>query len=173
MCPAPAPEPRRTFLGWLLAVATSTVTAVLAAPLVRLTIHPLRAATTAVLWSDAGPVPAMSVDAAPARVLLEVEQRDGWRVTRATKPVYLVPGADAPRVLSAVCPHLGCVIGWDEVRGQFLCPCHVGVFARDGALIAGPPPRGMDELESRVENGRLLVRYRYFRQLVPTREVVA
>ena len=34
-------------------------------------------------------------------------------------------------------------------------------------------PRGMDELDSRVRDGRVQVRYQYFRQLVPTKEVVA
>jgi hypothetical protein len=31
----------------------------------------------------------------------------------------------------------------------------------------------MDELDARIEGGRLQVRYQYFRQLVPTREVLA
>jgi hypothetical protein len=31
----------------------------------------------------------------------------------------------------------------------------------------------MDDLESRVENGVLKVRYQYFRQLIPTKEVLA
>jgi len=31
----------------------------------------------------------------------------------------------------------------------------------------------MDELDSTVEDGRLKVRYQYFRQLVTTREIIA
>jgi menaquinol-cytochrome c reductase iron-sulfur subunit len=40
----------------------------------------------------------------------------------------------------------------------------------DGAKISGPAPRPMDDLESKVENGMLKVRYQYFRQLISTKE---
>jgi hypothetical protein len=46
------------------------------------------------------------------------------------------------------------------------------VFSPDGARVSGPTPRGMDSLESEIQNGRLMVRYRYFRQLIPTKEIV-
>ena len=39
--------------------------------------------------------------------------------------------------------------------------------------VTPPPPRGMDELDAMVEDGRLKVRYQYFRQFVPTKEVIA
>ena len=64
-------------------------------------------------------------------------------------------------------------IAWNDTKSQFVCPCHNGAFAHDGTLLSGPPPRGMDELDARIESGRLQVRYQYFRQLVPTREVLA
>jgi menaquinol-cytochrome c reductase iron-sulfur subunit len=107
-------------------------------------------------------------------VQISIEQRDGWRKVLSEKAVYVLKGADGrPRVLSAVCPHLGCSIAWNDEKGQFICPCHNGTFSHDGTLIAGPPPRGMDELEASVQDGRLRVRYQYFRQLVPTKEVLA
>jgi Rieske Fe-S protein len=121
-----------------------------------------------------GPAADFAARTTPVKAVVSVEQRDGWRKIVSTKPVYVVTAADGgPRVLSSVCPHLGCTVAWNEARGQFLSPCHNGVFAADGAFISGPPPRGMDELESRIRDGRLQVRYQYFRQLVPTREVIA
>jgi menaquinol-cytochrome c reductase iron-sulfur subunit len=110
----------------------------------------------------------------PIKALITLEQRDGWRRILSTKPVYVVKAGDGRlRVLSAVCPHLGCTVTWNEGRSEFVSPCHNGVFAPDGAFRSGPPPRGMDELDSMIEDGRLKVRYQYFRQLVPTREVIA
>ncbi|HEU4401354.1 MAG TPA: Rieske (2Fe-2S) protein [Candidatus Polarisedimenticolia bacterium] len=41
--------------------------------------------------------------------------------------------------LSDVCPHLGCKVHYDSAQGRFLCPCHGGVFEKDGRAIAGPP----------------------------------
>ena len=120
-----------------------------------------------------GPAAQFTSLAAPVKLLVAVEQRDGWRKIRSSKPVYLTKASDGRlRLLSAVCPHLGCAIAWNETKGQFVCPCHAGAFSADGALVSGPPPRGMDELESAVENGMLKIRYQYFRQLVPTKEVI-
>ena len=47
------------------------------------------------------------------------------------------------------------------------------VRAADLHAMTPPPPRGMNELDAMVEDGRLKVRYQYFRQLVPTKEVIA
>lgn len=167
-------EDRRSFLGGLLVVAVSGVGALLSVPLVRMGLHPLLGRSDQTQWSDAGAAVDFAAITAPVKVLVTVEQRDGWRKILSTKPVYVVKAADgSPRVLSSVCPHLGCTVSWNESKGQFVSPCHNGVFAADGSFVSGPPPRGMDELESTVEDGRLKVRYQYFRQLVPTREVVA
>ncbi len=165
---------RRSFLGALLALGASSVGALLAAPLARFVSYPLWRKTGDVVWSDVGSANDMASLAAPMKVLVEVEQRDGWRKMVSTKPVYVMRTAQGRlRVLSAVCPHLGCSVAWNESRKQFVCPCHAGVFGEDGALVSGPPPRAMDELDSTVDAGRLKVRYQYFRQLVATREIVA
>lgn len=41
--------------------------------------------------------------------------------------------------LSNVCPHLGCKVNWEQVNDRFFCPCHAGVFDKNGIAIAGPP----------------------------------
>jgi menaquinol-cytochrome c reductase iron-sulfur subunit len=165
---------RRSFLGGLFGVALAGVGALLSVPLVRLGLHPILGVTTGTAWSDAGALAEFASATVPVKVLLTVEQRDGWRKISSTKPVYVVRAADGRvKVLSAVCPHLGCTVSWNEDRAQFVSPCHNGVFGPDGAFVSGPPPRGMDELENTIDGGRLKVRYQYFRQLVPTREVIA
>jgi cytochrome b6-f complex iron-sulfur subunit len=55
--------------------------------------------------------------------------------------------------LSAVCPHLGCIVQWEPDRKDFLCPCHAGYFTADGAVISGPPPRALAKLPFNVTNG--------------------
>jgi menaquinol-cytochrome c reductase iron-sulfur subunit len=164
---------RRSFLGVLLGVGTVSVGALLAVPLVRFALHPTRAKTTETEWADLGPADRFANITAPVKRVVTIEQRDGWRKTVAEKSVYVVKDADGKaRVLSAVCPHLGCTVAWNEAKGQFVSPCHNGIFRPDGTLISGPPRRSMDELESKVEEGRLKVRYQFFRQLVATKEVI-
>jgi len=41
--------------------------------------------------------------------------------------------------LSNLCPHLGCKVHYDGAQGKFICPCHGGIFEKDGTAIAGPP----------------------------------
>ena len=48
--------------------------------------------------------------------------------------------------LSAVCPHLGCAVGWDQGAGNFLCPCHDSRFSLIGDRLSGPSERGLDPL---------------------------
>ena len=167
-------QTRRSFLGGLLAFGTSAVGALLALPLARFSLDPLWRTTSEVLWSDVGAAADFGSVAAPVKVQVAIEQRDGWRKVLSEKPVYVVKAKDGrPRVLSAVCPHLGCSVAWNDTKGQFVCPCHAGVFTADGTLVSGPPPRGLDELDARIEGWKLQVRYQYFRQLVPTKEVLA
>jgi quinol---cytochrome c reductase iron-sulfur subunit, bacillus type len=167
-------QSRRSFLGWLLGVCTASVGALLAVPLVRFALHPLLAKTTETSWSDLGAVGGFASLTSPVRRLITIEQRDGWRKAVFQKAVYVAKQADGRLiVLSPICPHLGCSVAWNEVKGQFICPCHAGAFGLDGKRISGPPPRGMDTLETTVKDGRLVVRYQYFRQLVPVKEVMA
>ena len=73
-----------------------------------------------------------------------------------------------PKVYTSVCPHLGCSVDYKEDREQFVCPCHGGIFAKDGSLVdpeTAVPPRGLDELEDvEIRNGNeLWVVYRRYR----------
>jgi Rieske Fe-S protein len=87
--------------------------------------------------------------------------------------IYIVPAGDGKlKVLSSVCPHLGCSLRWIDKRNMFVCPCHGGTFTHTGVHVSGPPLRAMDELESKVENGVLKVRFQYFRQLDAKKEPV-
>jgi len=164
---------RRSFLAAILGVGAVGVGAALAVPVARFALYPLTAPTTETAWSDVGGVDEFAALAVPVKRVVKIEQADGWRKNVSEKSVYVVAGANGqPRVLSAVCPHLGCAVAWKEERGQFVSPCHNGIFQPDGTLVSGPPRRSMDELESKIENNRLLVRYQYFRALIEKKEVV-
>lgn len=69
------------------------------------------------------------------------------------KPVIVVHTQEGQvRAFSAICTHLGCVVEWEEQRRFILCPCHDGRFnALTGAVISGPPPSPLPEVEVVVE----------------------
>lgn len=43
------------------------------------------------------------------------------------------------KALSTKCPHLGCSAHWEEAQQRFRCPCHEGIFDKEGRAISGPP----------------------------------
>ena len=165
---------RRTFLGWFLGIGTVSVAGLLSVPLVRFALDPLTRVATETEWSDLGPASDFSETSAPQKRTINITQTDGWRKVVSEKSVYVVKKSTGEvAVLTAVCPHLGCSVKYNEAGNQFKCPCHNGEFTVAGKLTSGPPPRDMDELESKVEDGHLKVRYQSFRQLVKTKEVLA
>ena len=58
---------------------------------------------------------------------------------------------------SANCSHLGCPVRWEADAELFMCPCHGGVYYRNGNVAAGPPPRGLTKYPVRVQNGQVEV----------------
>ena len=48
------------------------------------------------------------------------------------------------------CSHLGCPVRWQEDAQLFMCPCHGGVYYKDGSVAAGPPPRRLTEYKIRI-----------------------
>jgi len=48
--------------------------------------------------------------------------------------------------LSAICPHLGCVVAWNSLEKSWDCPCHGSRFDKaDGHAINGPASSGLSK----------------------------
>jgi glycine/D-amino acid oxidase-like deaminating enzyme/nitrite reductase/ring-hydroxylating ferredoxin subunit len=82
------------------------------------------------------PLLAGSPDGVPADGIGRVE-RDGLIPTA----VCSVDG-QTHRV-SAVCPHLGGIVSWNDAEKSWDCPLHGSRFAADGTLLEGPATRGL------------------------------
>jgi len=88
--------------------------------------------------------------AEPVARRVPVRGVEGWYRFDESRGVFVLGDSDSVRVLSRACTHLGCNVEWNEGDERFLCPCHGGVFAADGSVLAGPPRRPLEELETRV-----------------------
>jgi Rieske Fe-S protein len=61
------------------------------------------------------------------------------------------------QVFAVNCMHLGWPVRWFPQSGLFMCPCHGGVYYRDGSRASGPPERGLFEYPYKVENGLVTI----------------
>jgi glycine/D-amino acid oxidase-like deaminating enzyme/nitrite reductase/ring-hydroxylating ferredoxin subunit len=50
--------------------------------------------------------------------------------------------------LSAVCPHLGCIVSWNQAESTWDCPCHGSRFHAEGGVINGPANVDLAPVES-------------------------
>jgi menaquinol-cytochrome c reductase iron-sulfur subunit len=56
---------------------------------------------------------------------------------------------------SVNCTHLGCPVRWEKDAELFMCPCHGGVYYKDGTVAAGPPPKSLVQYTVRINKDRV------------------
>jgi len=147
---------RRRFLSWSIAVLGAFVGVALGIPIIGYAISPaLR--REGQQWADAGPVADIPVGQ-PTKVEYQIDRKDGWIQTTRQHSAWVVRQADGRLIAyDPHCTHLGCPYGWDTVTRKFLCPCHTAVFAIDGTVVSGPPPRPLDRFQAQVVNGNVMI----------------
>ncbi len=143
---APAEESlsRRSFLTYVLGLSGALGLAGLLAPIARYA-YPVKR-------TEAQPkvrVAALS-ELSPLQEMVEFDYLEA--------PAGLILLADGtPKAFYLACTHFGCIVSWREEEQDFYCPCHAGIFAPDGSVVAGPPPKPLVELKVTEEGDELFV----------------
>ena len=165
---------RRAFFSSLVGACTGLIATIIGAPMLRYVLYPVQASARSEKWTEVGDASEFDKLERPVTKAISLIQRDGWREVVSAQSVFVSRANDgALKVLSPICPHLGCSVAWHEDQNKFVCPCHGGQFGPDGQRLSGPPPRGLDSLDARVKDGKLEVQFQYFRSNVPDREILS
>jgi menaquinol-cytochrome c reductase iron-sulfur subunit len=83
-------------------------------------------------------------------------QRGDWSETLPRKAVYVWRKEEGRAVVySRNCTDLSCPVHFDSGSERFFCPCHGGIFAKDGTPLAGPPRLPLYRYRTRVRGGEL------------------
>lgn len=168
----PAPNvARRGFLRLASAVGGSIIAVLVGIPVVGAFISPALAKAKPDTWIKVADDTALLDIGTPIRVDFVQTQDDAWVESRALISVWLyTEDGDVFKAYNGHCTHLGCGYTLAADKKTFVCPCHRGQFdIKTGAVLAGPPPRPLDELKVQVRDAAVYVQYRDFRLGVPER----
>jgi menaquinol-cytochrome c reductase iron-sulfur subunit len=153
---------RRRFFQWMIGAAAGLIGMSLAIPLMGYLILPALKRREK-RWVAVGRVDDLPVGE-PTQLDYVATIRDGYLETKAHKAIWAVKQADGRvTAFSPLCTHLGCGYHWDRGERKFKCPCHGSVYDVSGKVLAGPAPRELDALPTKVENGQLQVIDREFK----------
>jgi len=177
----PPSAARRRLLSWV-ATASGVGAAVLTAgPALRAFLFPAFKRPPPTQWFKLGELGGFSLGV-PTRVEFPDVVADAWVETRVVRSVWVYTDDGARfRAYNAHCTHLGCAYGFDAAPDPpfhrqpnvFHCPGHHGIFdPKTGRVLAGPPPRPLDALETKVMGGSLYVAYQDFRVGIPEKVAV-
>ena len=117
-------------------------------------------------WQPVGKPSDFPADSYTARVITIVEGigeagKTTVYVRRSAPEIFETERPGEFVAISTRCAHLGCPVRFVEAAGNFICPCHGGVYDFEGKVIGGPPVRPLDRFQTRVRGGHVEIGPRY------------
>ena len=155
--PTAAREDRRNFLFKLSIAINAAIGLLIATPVIRFLLGPLRPKGAYDSWIPLGKV----AEYPPGTTLLAFFRNpitNPWDGETGNVACYVRRQPDGGFMIFAVnCAHLGCPVRWFPQSQLFMCPCHGGAYYADGSRAAGPPERGLFTYASRVDGDTLMI----------------
>lgn len=150
------PMDRRKFLSRLSLILSSIIAVLIAIPVVGSLLKPLLTRESA-KWRDVGAAEEFEVGKVEL-VEFRGPQHRPWADKTKKQAAWLKRESKKEFVAFSInCTHLGCPVRWESDPKMFFCPCHGGVFHKDGSVAAGPPPKDLYRHSVRMRNGRVEV----------------
>lgn len=148
---------RRAFLMKLCIGLSALCAAILGVPVVGFIVAPLFRKTPE-KWITLGKVGAFEIGKT-VNVTFNDPSPLPWAGITAKSAAWLRRASETEFIAFSVnCTHLGCPIRWLADAELFMCPCHGGVYYKDGTVAAGPPPKPLIRYEVRVSGGEVQIK---------------
>lgn len=148
---------RRDFMKGAIATIGALVSAGLGIPAVAYLLGPVLSRSENEEWIHIGSTSKVELGL-PTLFKAKIQRQAGWIVEEEEINIYILTDNGRDFVaMSNICTHLGCRVRWISDEDQFFCPCHNAIFDRQGAVVAGPPPRPLDRYELKVEDDQIYI----------------
>lgn len=90
--------------------------------------------------------------------LADIEVNSGTIVRFGNRPVLLIRSADGKlKAFDGTCTHLDCTVQYRADMQVIWCACHNGQFDLNGRVVAGPPPKPLDEYSVILQGEEVLI----------------
>jgi menaquinol-cytochrome c reductase iron-sulfur subunit len=147
-------EKRRSFLIKLSLGLSALAAAVAGVPVISALLAPLLEKTPK-LWRKVGTVADFKVGETKL-VAFQNADAEKWAGITSKSAAWLRRDSEKKFIAFSVnCTHLGCPVRWEADAELFMCPCHGGVYYKDGTVAAGPPPKSLVQYEVRVNKDQI------------------
>jgi menaquinol-cytochrome c reductase iron-sulfur subunit len=148
---------RRKFLTWLGISLGGLSAALVGVPVISLVLAPFFKKHEQ-YWRPVGPIDKFAIGDS-AEVSFENAYATPWADGFSKTAAWLQRRSESEFVAFSInCAHLGCPVRWVPESELFMCPCHGGVYYKDGSVAAGPPPRGLTTYPVRIRNGQVEIK---------------
>ena len=92
-------------------------------------------------------------------VTFENADPEAWAGITAHSAAWLRRDSESVfTAFSANCTHLGCPVRWEDGAQLFMCPCHGGVYYKDGTVASGPPPKALVQYPVRINKRQVEIK---------------
>ncbi len=155
---------RREFVKGVTVITGALIGVALVLPGVDFLISPGLIVKETEKWIPVGPLNNYEIGI-PKLFNFNLSEVNGWEKTVLSFGAFVIRKDETTvLVLSNICTHLACRVSWHPDIQNYVSPCHNGHFDIYGKVISGPPPRPLDEFQTKIENDNLSILFPPFKR---------
>jgi len=148
---------RRKFLGRLSLWLGAGTAALVSVPIIGALLDPVLKKKMH-QWRRVGRVEEFAINTTSLVTFTNADPGPGGGLSEKTSAWLRRKSENSFIAFSVNCTHLGCPVRWEADAELFMCPCHGGVYHKNGSVAAGPPPKGLVQYMVRVADGYVEVK---------------